>query len=194
MRKPLLLCLLVLTAACKSKKIDRSPDGKYQIEKLAESISNGTLEKEYSNAMIAVGVDHFEEGTIERPYSILYPETENEILVIWKDDNKRDIHQIYYDKEGRWSSEQGIRIGTTYEELEDINGAFKVYGFGWDYSGAVDWDGGKMADSNIQVFLAPGKVPAQKFYGDHVLELEPHEIRDLQLKVKAINYQKLPNE
>ena len=71
-----------------------------------------------------------------------------------------------------------------------MNGPIKFYGFGWDYSGAVDWSNGKFADSDIRVFLAPKGTPPNKFYGDGVIEATEEEIAALELSVQAIMFQK----
>lgn len=190
MRKILALILLFGLVACKSKKLTADSPEKFQIERLAESLSGDNLQTIYPDAVITEGRDVFEEGTLERPYSILYPDTPDEILVIWQDERRDDIYQIYFENEGRWRSQSGIGIGTGYEELVGINeGPIDVYGFGWDYSGAVDFKDGKLADSNVRVFLSPVNTPPEKFYGDKIIEATPEEIQDLNLKVRALVYQ-----
>ncbi|MGA8853946.1 MAG: hypothetical protein WB492_07205, partial [Christiangramia sp.] len=79
----------------------------------------------------------------------------------------------------------------TYAELNKMNGKkISFYGFGWDYSGAVDWNGGKLEKSGLRVFLTPGNDPSNKFYRDKIIKATPEEIEALDLKVGsiAINY------
>ncbi|GAB3940948.1 hypothetical protein GCM10028805_03550 [Spirosoma harenae] len=47
----------------------------------------------------------------------------------------------------RWTTADGLHIGTTLKELEKRNGKpFKIWGFAWDYGGILsDWQGGKMS-------------------------------------------------
>lgn len=190
MKKVLVLGLILIVAGCKSKKLSSDSAEKFQIENLAEVISEKNINSIYPEAQISKGTDLFEEGTVELPYSILYPGTGDELLIIWEDVNRTKIHQLRFDKNGRWQTHNGIKIGTSYEELERLNGKpIKFYGFGWDYSGAVDWNGGKLADSNIRVFLAPEKTPANKFIGDKIVEATPEEIEALNLRVRAVLYQ-----
>ena len=187
MRKLLILAFVILLAGCKSRKLSSDSSEKFRMENLAQVISKNDLKKIYPEAEISEGIDLFEEGTVERAYSILYPDTDNELLIIWDDKAQNRPHQIYVEKEGRWKTGEGIEIGTSYEELVKINkGAIDFYGFGWDYSGAVDWKDGKMKDSNIRVFLAPVAAPPKSFYGDHVIEANPEDIINLDLKVRAI--------
>ena len=141
-------------------------------------ISREDLKRVYPEANIAEGKELFEEGTVERSYTVLYPGTKDEILITWQDRNENKIHQIFHEGQGRWQSKKGIKIGTSYDDLVALNqGPIKVYGFGWDYSGAVDWNKGKLADSNIRVFLAPENDPPKKFYGDKVIEADIADIK-----------------
>lgn len=189
MRKFLILGLILLAAGCKSKKIDSASAEKFQFESLAQIIAANNLEEVYPEAEINEGTDLFEEGTVERAYSILYPGTADELLITWKDNDRTRLHEMRFDKNGRWQTRDGIKVGTTYDELVQLNGnSIRFYGFGWDYSGAVDWNGGKLADSNIRVFLAPKNTPSNKFIGDQIIEATPEEIEELNLRVQAVMY------
>jgi hypothetical protein len=187
MRKIILIFSVLLMASCKSAK--RGTSGlteKYTIENL-QKMDASTLERSYSDANIKEGVDLFEEGTEERPYSILYPETENELHITWQDEARTRIHDLRYSGNGKWKSETGIDIGTTYETLNKLNGKkISFYGFGWDYSGAVNWNGGKLEKSGLRVFLRPENDPSNKFYGDRIIEETPEEINELKLSVGSI--------
>ncbi|MCY2685624.1 hypothetical protein [Salinimicrobium sp. TH3] len=191
MKKLLILGLIILASGCKSKKLTANSPEKFRLENLAEVINENSLEKIYPDAEISEGVDLFEEGTIERAYSILYPNTDDELLIIWEDKTMNKPHQIYTENDGRWRTSEGIEVGTSYEDLVKINeGSIDFYGFGWDYSGAVDWKDGKMKDSNVRVFLAPVAAPPKSFYGDKIIEADPEDIINLDLKVRAIILQK----
>ena len=191
MRKFLILGLIILASGCKSKKLTANSAEKFRLENLAEVIKKNNLETIYPEAEISEGIDLFEEGTIERAYSILYPNTKDELLIIWDDKTTNNPYQIYTENDGRWRTREGIEVGTSYEDLVEINeGSIDFYGFGWDYSGAVDWKDGKMKDSNVRVFLAPVTAPPKSFYGDQIIEADPQDIINLDLKVRAIIFQK----
>ena len=161
----------------------------FVVEKVAKYNTVETLKKKYPDANPNQGVGMFDEGTVERAYTILYPNTKNEIHIIWDSPERNKLHQIYFSNEGDWKSEKSIAIGTTYEELVARNGKpIKVYGFGWDYSGAVDWDGGKLQNSKLQVFLKPANEPNPKFYGDQVINPTEEELKTLNLTVGQIIY------
>ena len=173
--------------ACGGSK-KAAKDERYTIESLQNKTYQQVLGM-YSDANPENGNGMMEEGTVERPNTTLYPGTKDEILITWKDDSKTSIFDIHYSEDGKWNSTKGIKIGTTYDELTKINGKeVKFYGFGWDYSGAVDWNGGKLEDSNIRVFLNPEGEIADKFYGDRMIDATPEEIEALNLKVSTIMY------
>ena len=190
MRKILFIGLITLIiVSCKSRKLTPDTTNKFVIENLSQVPSAEDLQKIYPEASIEEGNDMFEEGVVQRPYNILFPNTPDEALITWNDEQRTQLHNIRIEKDGRWKTSHGIQVGTTYKELVEINGPFSFYGFGWDYSGAVDWKEGKLADTNLRVFLAPKDTPPGKFYGDHMIEVTEEEIKDLNLSVQAILYQ-----
>jgi hypothetical protein len=186
----LLLSLLVLAACGGSKKVSTAPEDKFLLENLAMATS-AQIAQNYSDANIYEDTGLFEEGTIERPYTVLYQGTPDEIQITWNDAARTEIHDIRFSGNGKWHSQTGISIGTTYEELNRLNGReISFYGFGWDYGGAVMWNNGDLESTNVQVFLEPSVEPADKFYGDHLVKATPEEIKALDLQVKTIMYLK----
>ena len=53
-------------------------------------------------------------------------------------------------KGSKWKTIKGIGLGTTLEELREINGGeFEFSGFAWDYSGTIiDWNGGALEEDH----------------------------------------------
>ena len=186
----LLACTLLVLTSCGSKKLTANSPEKFDMEVLADVIAQQDLDNIYPEAQIANGTELFEEGTVERSYSILFPHSTDKILVVWKDPERTELHQIFLDGKNRWRSKTGIHIGTTYDELVELNGRpVKFYGFGWDHSGAVDWNDGGLANTNIRVFLEPTVAPPRDFYTDKVIETTDDEIDNMKLQVRAILFQ-----
>lgn len=190
MRRLMMIGLILFLASCKSKKLTADSPERFTIENLAKVSSPEELRNIFPNVEMEEGTDMFEEGTVERPYTVLYPGSPNEVLITWNNSSQDEIHSIRVENSGDWKSKTGISIGTPYKALVEMNGPVNVYGFGWDYSGAVDWNNGKLADTNIRVFLAPKGTPPNKFYGDSVIEATEEEIKALDLSVQAILFQK----
>lgn len=190
MRALLLLGCVFLLISCKSNELTANSPEKYDLEVLAKVISDNKLDQIYPSSNKSEGTELFAEGTEERSYTILYPNTQDNCLIIWADKERTKLHQIYVEKESRWRSSTGIRVGSSYDELEEINGGpLKFYGFGWDHSGAVDWNKGGLEKSKIRVYLAPQIAPPKDFYTDRLITTTDDEIDAMKLKVRAIIFQ-----
>ncbi|GAB3802001.1 hypothetical protein GCM10028819_30420 [Spirosoma humi] len=114
----------------------------------------------------------------------LYKNTSDEVQIIYADEKRTKPETIrirpqLVDDEGlpiptvaptRWTTADGLRIGTTLKELEKRNGKpFKLWGFEWDYGGMVSsWQGGKLTPPNKKSFVSIGlgapvsRTPAQE--------------------------------
>ena len=189
MRKISLLFIALSLASCSSTKNAASVTlDKFVIENLIR-FNSEELKENYPDANVYEAVGVFEEGTEELPYSVLFPDTPNELNITWTDASRTQIYDIRISIGGDWKSSTGIKIGTSYDELNKLNGKpISFYGFGWDYSGAVVWNEGKFEDSKLRIFLSPEKEPKAKFYGDHIIEASPEEIEGLNLRVGTIVY------
>ena len=176
-------------ASCSSTKNTTSETlDKFVIESLIR-FNSEEIKENYPNANVYEALGIFEEGTIELPYSVLYPDTPNELNITWADASRTQIYDIRISIGGDWRSSTGIKIGTTYEELNELNGKpISFYGFGWDYSGAVVWNEGKFEKSKLRVFLSPEKEQNSKFYEDQIIKATPKEIANMKLRVGSIVY------
>ena len=187
MRKFFYLLTLISIVACNSsKKVTTDSSNSFFVEDLLK-LNAEELKKLFPAEAITEDTGLFEEGTEEQAYTVISPDTPDELHITWKDKNRTQIEDIRIDSNGKWKSNTGIKIGSTYDELTQMNQKpISFYGFGWDYSGATLWNDGKLEKSNIHVFLAPEKEPKNKFYGDHIIKATPEEIKEMDLKVNAI--------
>lgn len=186
MRKVLILIGILTLAACGSKKASFNESEKFTVENIGR-MDHSQIQDFYKDANIEEGIDSTEEGTMEQAYTVLYPDTPDELLITWKNKNRTNIDKIHFSEDGKWITNSGIKVGTTYDELNRLNGKpISFYGFGWDYSGAVDWNGGKLEKSGLHVFLAPNSGDVQDYYGDHIIKASPEEIKKLDLKVGSV--------
>jgi len=123
------------------------------------------LEDSYDILVEKAGLDNikqdslFKEGDFERVITRVWPGTNKEIIVHWKEKQAplasidmlelRDSASVYH-------FVNGIKIGSTLEELIKENGGaeFSFYGFGWDYGGTIsDFNSGKLSKKSS---LFPG--------------------------------------
>ena len=94
------------------------------------------------------------EGFVCRGTKIDFPGGDS-LEVTWLDANSRTTPDNVRVLGKRWATREGLRLGSTLQDLEKMNGdPFKLSGFGWDYGGTVGtWNGGILA------YLAPGRPP-----------------------------------
>jgi hypothetical protein len=112
------------------------------------------------------------EGEGEDPHvlSVVYPNTGNELFIRWHPDQPlKKIASVRFESDrALWQTADGIKIGTTLEELVKINGKdFQFAGFEGDYAGRCNkWQGGAIS-SKVTVSLDPKKP--EVVYGDQKL-------------------------
>ncbi len=122
--------------------------------------------------------------------TIVFPNTANELIIEWQSEYEyKKLSRIRIERENaEWVTEEGIKIGTTLQELLEINGKdFYFYGFGWDYGGTTnEWEDGNV-NSQLTVFLDPqkqGGVP-QELLGDGLFSSSNPKAKEAQLEVAA---------
>lgn len=77
----------------------------------------------------------------------LFADTPNELQIFWLPKSKQAQIAVASQPNSAWHTTEGIKIGTTLNELVALNGGknFKFSGFGWDYGGSVSsWEGGTL--------------------------------------------------
>jgi hypothetical protein len=89
----------------------------------------------------------YEPEGLEVRASIVFPrDSVRRLVVLWSDE-KALRHPARIDLEGSgWSGPEGLRIGSSIEAVEAVNGRpFVLYGFQWDYGGRIaTWNGGRL--------------------------------------------------
>jgi hypothetical protein len=93
---------------------------------------------------VDVGEGETEPGTV-----VFSKDAPRSIEILWKDPDKKTkpSSATISGKRSLWHAVHGMSLGTSLSELEHLNGrAFKLAGFGWDYSGTVtSWENGVLA-------------------------------------------------
>jgi hypothetical protein len=117
------------------------------------------------------------EGTTNSATVIFPNDTAKRVEVLWVDEAARQRPaNIEIKGASAWQTVQGLKIGSSIEDVEKANGhAFKLTGFGWDYGGnVVDWMGGSFAPKDgvdaaciTMINLQPGDgAPTERVTGE----------------------------
>jgi len=119
---------------------------------LGEMDKNDLIEQLW-NDQVKNGDFYIGEGEYA-PGLILYPDTPEEVEVLLDEDGFVILYRMA--KTGsQWATKEGIKVGSTLQELEAANGKpFKFTGFDWDYGGTVtNWNGGTFDGKDFLVVL-----------------------------------------
>ena len=161
----------------------------------------GLIEKGFTEGDIikAYGVENVSrkevglgEGEVTNA-TVIFPNTENELAIIWKVAQPyKVIEQILINHpDASWTTNQGIGIGTTLEELVKINGKdFQFAGFEWDYSGYANaWENGTIPQS-VVVYLEPSNPEAvyPDLLGDGLFSSNHPKAKMAGLKVRSLTF------
>lgn len=77
---------------------------------------------------------------------------------VYPGDPEREFQAVWWDEEGLKdlsyvsvppgdTSPGGLRLGMSIADVEELNGGpFKIFGFDWDYGGAANFEGGRLAE------------------------------------------------
>ena len=131
---------------------------------------------------VAVGERQIAKGTV------VYPDSENELIVIWKEGQEfQKPASVKISKENAsWQTSQGIKIGTPIERLIQVNGKdFEFHGFEWDHAGLVtSWNDGNIS-SDFYVYLSPDNIDAvlPEIIGDGKFSSNHPKVADGNIKV-----------
>ena len=110
-KKLLLLLSLIILSSCNSSKAIIADSEKFNINSL-EGLSAIEILKAYPDADIYEDIS-LEKG-VERPYFVLYRGTPNELHVVWKNNSKKEIHDLRFSNEGNWKvkEEEKVRVSS----------------------------------------------------------------------------------
>jgi hypothetical protein len=213
MKKMLLCALIVLITSCKKQSRDtpvNANDGNlvpyetsefrdetpeeiayWTMENLATALRDDQLNVAYPDLDVKEDVMLFGEGTIERNVKILASGTDDEILVSYQ--NGKPFEMLYGNR-GRWRTKHPIYIGLPLENLNEINKKpVKFAGFGWDYSGLVNFNDGAIDRDRYTIFLSPNyndiqQEDAYEFMGNDFFDSNAADVEKLHLYVSSITY------
>lgn len=149
----------------------------YPLDSLLSFDSETTLKKVFGRH-IKRSVGYYPEGMGEYMNTLLFPDSKNQVEFVWEDDSLHFNKLQYIRLSGKhtdWKTKEGITIGTNMKTLETLNKQpFAFFGLEWDYSGAIDFKNGYLAERNIFGNLAyptdAMPIELMDLLGDHTIE------------------------
>lgn len=178
------------------------PDESVNVMIPGKKVGNITLKTTEEDIIRAFGPGQVSRGTVlasatnTEVCTIVMGNTRDELRITWKDETHTEIKAVYVMyPDGKWFTNQGIRVGMDLLELTKINKSpVNFYGFNWEYSGTiVGWRNGAVEkyEKLFYVVLAP-KNPQQvspllsKFQGEAVYSSNTEGVDQLDLIVSRI--------
>ena len=119
----------------------------FVLEYLLEVNSEKELISLYGKTNVRRSLGYLPNNSGQYKNTILFPGTKNKVEFVWNNDSSySDLKYIHIDNSlSEWATKDKIRIGTDLKTLEKVNEeTFKFFGFGGDYSGKIDWNGGEL--------------------------------------------------
>ncbi|MGV3659013.1 MAG: hypothetical protein ACO1TE_02480 [Prosthecobacter sp.] len=141
----ILSCLLLLTVFLRADEFDPADNTivlGQRVGLIKPGMKAADLERAYGKKNLKLTELPGPEGSTY-PGAKLFEGTDRELEIAWDEEKKvvADINVV-----GKaWKFENGLKLGMSLEEVEKINGKpFLVNGFGWDYGGYANFEGGKL--------------------------------------------------
>lgn len=149
--------------------------------------SHSQLEKIFGMENLSISEEWFEEGTVKKSQSKIYPNTKNEISITWKE-NEKDIESISFSSiDSKWKLKNGLFVGMSLEDLEKINDkSISFYGFGWDQGGLIDFNEGVLASQRLQVYLSFPEDGWENLMGDRKFQANSKKAESAKLRIGEI--------
>lgn len=118
-----------------------------------------------------------DEGTISVPATKVNLGGEKYFTVTWEEDTRKTL--LYVRDIGPvWKTPEGIGVGTTFKELQEKLGDFKLTGLGWDYGGFINLETTKLSEyqGKISLKVAPSEEAIKKYPQQHQALLGDREL------------------
>lgn len=153
-----------------------------------------SIQKSYGQANVIKSDIHVGEGFYEKGY-ILFPNDDNKRAEILLSKEGQPSFILLGGKSSIWHSSEGIKVGTSLQEIEKINGVnFMLSGFAWDYAGTIaSWESGKLNKYKGLLTIRLGPKYHQNYskalLGDNLIQSDNAEMNKLNPTVYQIGVQ-----
>lgn len=118
-----------------------------------------------------------DEGTISVPVTKVNLGKENYFTVVWEEDTREKLLYIR-DFGPAWKIPESIGVGTSFQELRQKLGDFKLTGLGWNYGGFINLETTKLSEYQglLSLQLNPDEKAVQKYPKEYEAILGDREL------------------
>jgi hypothetical protein len=118
-----------------------------------------------------------DEGTISIPVTKIDLGREKYFTVVWEEETRQKLLYVR-DFGSAWKTPEGIGVGTSFQELQQKLGGFKLTGLGWDYGGFINLETTKLAKYQglLSLKLDPQQEAIKKYSQQHEAVLGDREL------------------
>lgn len=127
------------TTAATDLRADHNLVPGQRVGPVTATTSRVQLAQIYGEAVLRDELVPVGEGFTE-PGTVVNPGTDQQFTILWLDQQRRRP-LLAKDFGLAWKTPEGIGLGMTYADLQQVLGRFQVYGFEWDYGGSVSLQG-----------------------------------------------------
>lgn len=121
--------------------------------------------------------------------TIIYPETNKEIIIHWKDSfyHKKIVYLESYREGCPYHTSAGLKAGSILKELLALNGKKITFaGFGWDYGGYIhSYNGGTLDSSSVSFRLDLMENASDSLFGDTELNTDMPVVQKVLDKIRV---------
>lgn len=127
------------------------------------------------------------EGNSE-PGAKLYEGTNKELEILFNQEgDEREIVSIRIVGKA-WKTKEGLRIGSTLEEVEKINGKpFEIWGFSWDFGGFATFEKGGTLKDTLSIRFGVKGDTHESIVGDQLVPTTNKKLRAAKPFVEQIS-------
>jgi len=148
-------------------------ENKFILDELLKINSEKELKNQFGAENVTRREEWFAEGTVSFMQSVLHADSPKEVVFQWEDDSvkfEKLSSVTVYMKNAPWKAANGLHVGMRMTELETMNGKpFTFFGFGWDYAGGCNFEGGKLFNTIYGITL--GEVAENEYENPAYMKL-----------------------
>ena len=148
-----------------------------KVGELTAKTTRADLVKMFGESKLKDDVLLEDEGTISVPITKVNLDDGKSFTIAWEEDTREKLLYVR-DFGSAWKIPEGIGVGTSFAELQQKLGEFKLTGLGWDYGGFINLETTPLSNyqGQLSLKLAPDEEAIKKYPQKHEAVLGDREL------------------